>query len=191
MPKWCLSLSDKEEVMRKTFYVIVIATITATAPGKSGGQSSTSVSAGPTYVFGAAAEWSGPGYNVQVSKEFGHFGPAVFRADALYMQRSGSGRTFSSANERTYAAAGSVLLRRSIGRVAPFALVGLGLYGDNSWAVYTPGINAGIGMEVSIAQMHLFAESRIHQYLRDARDVPGSAQHRDITQVPISFGLRF
>jgi hypothetical protein len=92
--------------------------------------------------------------------------------------------------------AGSVLLRRSIGRVAPFALVGLGLYGDNSWAVYTPGINAGVGMEVSIAKMHLFAESRIHQYLRDARDVPRSGQgvlipHRDITQVPISFGLRF
>ncbi|MFL6307912.1 MAG: hypothetical protein ACJ72H_30635 [Candidatus Sulfotelmatobacter sp.] len=182
--------------MRNIFYVAMTAAIAATAPTESGGQSSTAVSAGPNYVFGAASEWSGPGYNLQVSREFGHFGPAVFRADALYMQRSGNGRTFSSMTERTYAAAGSVLLRRSIGRVAPFALVGLGLYGDNSWAVYTPGINAGLGMEVSIAQMHLFVESRIHQYLRDARDVPRSGpglpiSHRDITQVPISFGLRF
>jgi hypothetical protein len=175
--------------MRRILYGAMTAAIVATAPAESGGQSSTSVSAGPTYVVGTAAEWSGPGYNLQVSREFGHFGPAVFRADALYMQRSGNGRTFSSMTERTYAAAGSVLLRRSIGRVAPFALVGLGLYGDNSWAVYTPGINAGVGMEVSIAQMHLFAESRIHQYLRDARSVPGSA--RGVTQVPISFGLRF
>ena len=175
--------------MRKIFYVAVTAAIAATAPAESGGQSSTSVSAGPNYVFGAASEWSGPGYNFQVSREFGHFGPTVFRADALYMQRSGNGRTFSSMTERTFAAAGSVLLRRSIGRVAPFALVGLGLYGDNSWSVYTPGINAGVGMEVSIAQMHLFAESRIHQYLRDARYGPGSG--RGVTQVPISFGLRF
>src|SRR3954463_6182180 len=182
--------------MRKVFYVTVAAAIAAIAPAESGGQSSTSLSAGPTYVFGTASEWSGPGYNFQVSREFGHFGPAVFRADALYIQRSGNGRTFFSVTERTYAVAGSVLLRRSIGRVAPFALMGLGLYGDNSWAVYTPGLNAGLGMEVSIAQMHLFAESRIHQYLRDAREVPRSGQgalvpHRDITQVPISFGLRF
>jgi hypothetical protein len=187
---------QQEEVMRKVFYVAVAATIAATTPTESGGQSSTSVSAGPTYVIGTASAWSGQGYNFQVSREFGHFGPAVFRADALYIQRSGNGRTFSTMTERTYAAAGSVLLRRSIGRVAPFALMGLGLYGDNSWAVYTPGINAGIGMEVSIARMHLFAESRIHQYLRDAREVPRSGQgalvpHRDITQVPISFGLRF
>jgi hypothetical protein len=183
-------------MMRKAFYVTVAAAIAAVAPAESGGQSSTSVSAGPTYVFGTASEWSGRGYNFQVGREFGHLGAAVFRADALYMQRSGNGRTFSTMTERTYAAAGSVLLRRSIGRVAPFALVGLGLYGDNSWAVYTPGINAGIGMEISIARMHLFAESRIHQYLRDAREVPRSGQgvsipHRDITQVPISFGLRF
>ena len=182
--------------MRKIFYVALIAAIAATPPADSGCQSSTSVSAGPTYVIGTASEWSGPGYNFQVSREFGHLGPAVFRADALYIQRSGNGRTFSAMTERTYAVAGSVLLRRSIGRVAPFALVGLGLYGDNSWAVYTPGINAGVGMEVSIAKMHLFAESRVHQYLREARDVPGSGQgvpisHRDITQVPISFGLRF
>src|SRR3954462_4086570 len=180
---------EQEEVMRKVFYVAVAATIAATSPSESGGQSSTSVSAGPTYVIGTASAWSGPGYNVQVGREFGHFGPAVFRADALYMQRSGNGRTFSTMTEKTYAAAGAVLLRRSIGRVAPFALVGLGLYGDNSWAVYTPGINAGIGMEVSIAKMHLFAESRIHQYLRDARDMPAFRRgelipHRDVTQVP-------
>jgi hypothetical protein len=181
-------------MMRKIFCITLTAAIAATPVAKSGGQSSTSVSAGPTYVIGTASEWSGPGYNFQVSREFGHFGPAVFRADALYMQRSGNGRTLSAMTERTYAAAGSVLLRRSNGRLAPFALVGLGLYGDNSWAVYTPGINAGAGIEVSIAKMHLFAESRIHQYLRDARDVPAFGQsvpHRDITQVPISFGLRF
>jgi hypothetical protein len=182
--------------MRKVVYAALAGTIAAMAPAESGGQSSTLVSAGPTYVLGTASAWSGPGYNFQVGREFGHFGPAVFRADALYMQRSGNGRTLSTMTEKTYAAAGGVLLRRSIGRVAPFALVGLGLYGDNSWAVYTPGINAGVGMEVSVAKMHLFAESRIHQYLRDAREVPRSGQgalvpHRDITQVPISFGLRF
>jgi hypothetical protein len=175
--------------MRKICFVTMIAAVAAGAPAEGGAQSSTSVSAGPTLVVGAASEWSGPGYNFQVGEEFGHLGPAVFRADALYMQRSGNGRTFSSLTERTYAVSGSVLLRRSIGRVAPYALVGLGLYGDNDWAVYTPGINAGVGLEMPIAQMHLFAETRVHEYLRDARVVPASA--RGITQVPISFGLRF
>lgn len=173
--------------MRKIFFVTMIGAIAA-APAESDGQS-ISVSAGPTYVFGPASEWSGPGYNVQAGKEFGHFGPAVFRADALYMQRSGNGLTRSPITERTYAFAGSVVLRSSIRRVAPFALVGVGLYGDNSWTTYTPGVSAGIGMEVSIAHMHFLAESRIHQYWRDARESPRSG--RGVTQVPISFGLRF
>ena len=182
--------------MRKIFYVTMTAAIAATVPAVSGGQPSTLVSAGPTYVIGTAAEWSGPGHNFQISREFGHWGPAMFRADALYMQRSGNGRTFSAMTERTYAVAAGVSVRRSIGGVAPFALAGVGLYGDNDWAVYTPGVNAGVGIEVSIAKMHLFAESRIHQYLRDAREVArfsqgGAVPHRDITQVPISFGFRF
>jgi hypothetical protein len=194
MPQYLLG-SNSEEMMRVILCLAVFAVVASTFPATGSGQLSTSVSAGPTYVIGTASEWSGPGYNFQVSREFGHFGPAVFRADALYMQRSGNGQAFS-VTERTYAVAAGVLVRRSIGRVAPFALAGLGLYGDNSWAVYTPGINAGVGMEVSIAKMHLFAESRIHQYLRDARDVPRFGQamsvpHRDITQIPISFGLRF
>ena len=182
--------------MQKIFYLTITAAFAATTSAESSAQSSTLVSAGPTYVIGTASEWSGPGYNFQISREFGHLGPALFRADALYMQRSGNGQTISRMTERTYALAGSVLLRRSFGRIAPFALAGLGLYGDNDWAVYTPGINAGVGIEVPIARMHLFVESRVHQYLRDARDVPRFGQnvgvpHRDITQVPISIGFRF
>jgi hypothetical protein len=173
--------------MRKVFFVTMIAAFAA-APAESDGQS-ISVSAGPTYVFEPASEWSDQGYNVQAGKEFGHFGPAVFRADALYMHRSGNALTRSPITERTYAVAGSVVLRRSIRRVAPFALVGVGLYGDNSWTTYTPGVNAGIGMELSIMYMHFVAESRIHHYWRDARHAPRSG--RGVTQVPISFGLRF
>jgi hypothetical protein len=175
--------------MRKILVVGWIAAIVAAAPRESACQSATSVAVGPNYVFGATSEWSGPGYNVQAGREFGHLGPAVFRADGLYMQRSGNGRTLSSLTGRTYALSGAIVLRRSIGRVAPYTLVGVGLYGDNSWAVYTPGINAGIGMDVAFAHMRLFAESRIHQYLRDARNAPVAA--RGVTQVPISFGFRF
>ena len=150
---------------------------------------STLVSAGPTYVFGPASEVSGTGFNLQLSREFGHFGPAVFRVDALYMQRSGSGASFSGMAERTYAVDGSVLLRRSFGRLAPYGLVGVGLYGDNSWATFTPGINAGLGIEASVAGARFFTESRIHQYLRDARYAPLAG--RGVTLVPISFGIRF
>lgn len=150
---------------------------------------STLVSAGPTYVFGTASEWSGTGYNAQVGREFGHFGPAVFRADALYMQRSGNGATLSSMTQRTYAVDGSVLVRRSFGRLAPYGLVGVGLYGDNDWAVYTPGLNAGVGIEASVARVRFFTESRIHQYLRDARYTPLAG--RGVTLAPISFGIRF
>ena len=171
--------------------VFVMAMISAPAllPAQSGNQPSILFSAGPTYVAGAASDWSGTGYNIQVGKEFGHLGPAVFRADALYLQRSGNGATLSEGAQRTYALAGSIVLRNSGKLFAPFASVGLGLYGDNSYTVYTPGINAGLGLDASVAGVHFFAESRVHQYLPDARTVPHPGH--GVTLVPLSFGLRF
>lgn len=174
--------------MRRIFVIAMIA-VPALLPAQSGNQPSTLFSAGPTYVAGAASDWSGTGYNIEVGRQFGHFGPAVFRADALYLQRSGNGATLSAMTQRTYALAGSIVLRSSGKLFAPFASVGLGLYGDNSWAVYTPGINAGLGLEGSIARMHFFAESRVHQYLPDARTVPRPGH--GVTLVPLSFGIRF
>jgi hypothetical protein len=182
-----IRVPSKEGLMRKIFFVAILAALAA-VPAESGSQS-TSVSAGPTYGFGQGSGWFGPGYNVQAGKEFGHFGPAVFRVDALYLQRSLNGGMGSSITDRTYAATGSLVLRRSIGRVAPFALLGVGLYGDNTWAAYTPGINAGIGIEASIARVRFFTESRIHEYWRDAREAPRLG--RRITLVPISIGVRF
>ena len=174
--------------MRKILFVAMVG-VPALLPAQTGSRPSTLVSAGPTYVFGAASEWSGTGYNIQVGREFGHFGPAVFRADALYMQRSGNGATLSSMTQRTYAVDGSVLLRWSFGHLAPYGLVGVGLYGDNSWTMFTPGINAGIGIEAPVARVRFFTESRIHQYLRDARYAPLAG--RGVTLAPISFGIRF
>ena len=162
--------------MRKIVFVATIAALSVVA-AESGGQS-ISVSAGPTYGFGQGSGWFGPGYNVQAGKEFGHFGPAVFRADALYLQRSVDLAMGSSFIGRTYAATGSLVLRRSIG-----------LYGDNTWAAYTPGVNAGIGVEASIARVRIFTESRIHQYWRDAREV--GRDGRRLTLVPVSIGIRF
>jgi hypothetical protein len=175
--------------MRNISRVAIIAFLAAMVPTGSRGQSSTWLSAGPTYVLGPASVWAGTGYNLQASRDFGHFGPAVFRADVLYMQRPGNGITRSSMTERTYAVAGSMLYRRPIGALAPFVMAGCGLYGDNSWATYTPGINAGVGIDASIARVRFFAESRIHQYLRDAREAP--REGRGVTLVPISFGIRF
>ena len=173
--------------MRQTFRVAMTAAL-AVVPAESRSQSLT-LSAGPTYGFGQGLGWFEPGYNVQVGKEFGHFGPAVIRADALYLQRSLNTGQGSSITDRTYAATGSVLLRRSVGMVAPYASLGVGLYGDNSWAMYTPGINAGIGVEASIAGVRFFTESRIHEYWRDARQA--SRLGRRVTLVPLSIGVRF
>jgi len=80
-------------------------------------------------------------------------------------------------------------MRKLVFMATPFALAGVGLYGDNSWAMYTPGINAGGGMDVLVGGFQFFAESRIHQYLRDARESVGRGH--GITQIPISFGLKF
>jgi len=154
------------------------------------GQSSTSISAGPTLIFGPASEWAERGYHVQVSEEFGHLGPMVFRTDVLYSQRPGNGLTRSPITERTYAFAGSAVLRaRSIAVLKPYALVGIGLYGDNSWASYTPGLNAGLGIDMSAGRARLFVESRVHQYWRDARMSPSVG--RGVTLAPLSIGLRF
>lgn len=158
--------------------------------GEAGGQSSTSVSAGPTLIFGPASAWAGRGYHFQVGEEFGHLGIAVFRADALYSQRPGNGLTRSPKTERTYALAGSTVLRgRSVGVLKPYALAGIGLYGDNSWSSYTPGVNVGLGIEASAGTVRFFAESRVHQFWRDARESPRLG--RGVTLAPLSIGLRF
>lgn len=174
--------------MRKVFFVVALTTLQL-VPSHVDCQAATSVSAGPTYVFGAASEWAGPGFNIQAGKEFGHFRSALFRVDALFMQRSGNGVTRSPIAEQTYALAGSLVLRRAVGGMASYALAGVGLYGDNSWASYTPGLNAGIGFDIPVGRTKLFAESRIHQYWRDARESPRAG--RGVTLVPISFGFRF
>ena len=173
--------------MRK-FLIVSVISLLAALPSTSSGQSSLSISAGPTYVTGPAALWAGRGYHLQAGINFGHWGPAAFRIDAIYLEREGS-LARSSYSDRTYALAGSVILRHSFGPVAPFALVGTGLYGDNSWMIYTPGINAGVGVEANLPHLHLFAESRIHQYLRDARQSPPGG--RSVTLIPLSFGVRF
>jgi hypothetical protein len=174
--------------MRSIFVIAMIA-VCALLPAESDSQPSTLVSAGPTYVVGTASEWSETGYNIQVGREFGHFGPALFRVDALYLQRSGNGKPLSSMTQRTYALAGSIVLHSSRRLFAPFASAGVGLYGDNSWSVYSPGINAGFGLETSIRRARFFAEARIHQYLRDARTFSQFAG--GVTLVPLSVGVRF
>jgi len=174
--------------MRSIFVIAMIAA-PALLPAQGGSQPSTLISAGPTYVFGAASKWSETGYNIQVGREFGHFGPALFRIEALYLQRSGNGEPLSSMTQRTYALTGSLVLRSSRRLFGPFASAGLGLYGDNSWSVYSPGIHAGVGLESSIARVRFFAESRVHQYLRDAR-IFGQFGG-GVTLVPLSFGVRF
>lgn len=169
--------------MKKSLLVMV-AGILAAFPHESFGQSSLWVSGGPTYAFGPTSVGVGTGYNAQVAKNFGHWGPAVFRVDALYMQRP-----YLNSTDRTDAVTASVLLRHSIGPIAPYALVGTGLYGDNSWTMYAPGINAGVGVEATVAHTRVFAESSVHQYLRDAR--LSRSAGRTVTLVPISFGFRF
>jgi len=166
--------------------VLLVGVISADAVG----QTATSISAGPTLLFGSASEWAGRGYHVQVSEEFGHLGPTVFRADALYSQRPGNGVTRSPITERTYALAGSAVFRaHSISFVTPYVTAGVGLYGDNSWSSYAPGFNGGLGVDINAGFARLFAESRIHQYWRDARFSPRSG--RGVTLAPISIGVRF
>jgi hypothetical protein len=174
--------------MRNIFVIVMIAA-PAFLSAQSHSQPSTLISAGPTYVLGAASKWSETGYNIQVGREFGHFGPTLFRVEALYLQRSGNGQPFSSMTQRTYALAGSIVLHSSGRLFAPFASAGFGLYGDNSWSVYSPGIHAGVGLETSIARVRFFAESRVHQYLRDARIF--GQYGGGVTLVPLSFGVRF
>ena len=153
-------------------------------------QGSVSVSGGTTLVFGAASAWSDRGYHAQLSKEFGHLGIATFRADALYSQSPGNGITRSPVTERTYAVMVSNVLRGPrLGPISPYFVGGIGMYGQNSWSNYTPGLNAGTGLELSIGRPKIFLESRIHQFWRDARESPRPG--RGVTLVPLSVGVRF
>lgn len=130
--------------MRPVFAAVMVGLLEIVSV-KARAQAATSISAGPTLLFGPATEWAGRGYHLQGGEEFGHLRGGVFRADALFSQRPGNGLTRSPITERTFALAGSAVVRgRSVGFLKPYALAGVGLYGDNSWASYSPGVNAGI-----------------------------------------------
>ena len=175
--------------MRRMLAVAVMVFLVVSS-AKVSGQSSTSVSAGPTLLFGPASEWAGRGYHLQLGEEFGHLRSGVFRVDALYSQRPGNGLTRSPVTERTFAVAASAIFRGpSMGLLRPYALTGVGLYGDNSWTSYAPGVNAGLGAEATVGHAHFFFESRVHQYWRDARNSPPLG--RGVTLAPLSIGIRF
>jgi hypothetical protein len=153
-------------------------------------QSATSLSAGATLVYGPASIRAARGFHVQVGEEFGHWGGHLrFRVDALYSQSPGYGLTRSRI-ERTYGlATGSIVRGPRLRFVSPYALVGVGLYGSDSYTMYAPGVNAGGGIELFRGSKSIYAEARVHQFWRDSHNSP--IQGRGATLVPLSFGFRF
>ena len=141
------------------------------------------------------------GGHAQLSLEFGR--PArtlAFRLDALYVQLPGAlvtlpewGTVGRWSTERTYALTGAAVLRGPAlggGGVRPYALLGAGMYGQNSYTGYNVGVNAGAGVAVPVRdRVQLFAEARAHAFRVDAR--PHGYGDRAVTLVPLSLGVRF
>ena len=161
-----------------------------TLPAQALAQSATSISAGATLVYDAASVQTGRGFHIQAGEEFGHWTNHLrFRIDGFF-SRNPSNAVSNPHIERAYALTTAAVLRAPGQKMLrPYSVVGIGLYGFDTYTSFNPGINAGVGLELARGEHGIYAEARVHRFWRDARESP--REGRDLTLLPLSFGIRF
>ena len=154
------------------------------------------IAAGPAVERGAPT-----GGLVQLSyftaTAFSHVG---LRFDGLYTAQPGAiveGATpagehvaFQAPATHVYGVLGAVSYRVGRGALQPYALFGTGFYSRNAYtAGFTVGANAGIGADVHVRGLWLFAEGRMHVF-HGASNVTWTTAEQ-VRLVPVTIGLRF
>ena len=128
---------------------------------------------------------------------FSHLG---LRLDGLYtaqpgairegMTQAGEHSSFQEPAAHTYGLLGAVQYRVGHGAVQPYALFGTGFYSRNAYtAGFTIGANAGMGAEVHLRGLSLFAEGRMHIF-RGPSNVTWTAAEQ-VRLIPVTIGVRF
>lgn len=174
---------------------VVMAVLSAAAAVPTHGQ-------GFGIAVGPALERGGPtGGLLQLSyfttTAFSHLG---LRIDALYTAQPGAIRegvtqagehsSFEEPVSHTYGLLGAVQYRVGHGAVQPYALFGAGFYSRNAYtAGFTVGANAGMGAELHVRRLRLFAEGRMHMF-RGPSNVRWTTAEQ-VRLVPVTIGVRF
>lgn len=164
------------------------------APGA--GAQSFGIAAGPAVERGAPT-----GGLLQLSyfraTAFVHLG---LRFDGVYTAQrgpivegttqSGERSSFQAPATHVYGVLGAATYQMGRGAVRPYAVFGTGFYSRNAYtAGYTLGANAGIGADVHLRGLSLFAEGRMHVF-RGAANVRWTTPER-VRLIPVTVGLRF